>query len=365
LAVLGGKSSSSSEDEVLFANIPLKKCTLRFGPLVSHALSVWRAAEKACNIRSNWNPYSPIFNNDGLLIGKRPIKIGQCRQWFDKGIHSLGDLMGDKGLLSFEELSIQFNLQSSTFFFYLQLRAAMKAYGVPWLAPLKDHPLLKVLLETRGTRGLVSKLYNFFLEKVQHPLTIDSAWRADIQDLSPSFNWDSVWVMVMHASRNPDHQQIHFNFIHRTYMTPRKLYGMKLKPDPNCMLCHTGEFGTFFHMIWECPGVAYFWNMVKESLSTLLNVSAPLSPSVFILDDLSDIQLNKTQKRVFLAGLTAAKKIVATRWKPPHSLNKQYWVLTFIDVVYLELSTARIHGAREDTIRLWAQTLEKLKGLLS
>ena len=68
---------------------------------------------------------------------------------------------------------------------------------------------------------------------------------------------------------------------------------------------------------------------------------------------------------MFLAGLTAAKKIVAMRWKPPHSLNKQYWVLTFIDVVYLELSTARIHGAREDTIRLWAQTLEKLKGLLS
>lgn len=241
----------------------------------------------------------------------------------------------------------------------------MKAYGDPWLAPLKDHPLLKVLRETRGTRGLVSKLYNFLLEKMHPPLTIDSSWRADIPDLSPSFNWDSVWVMVMHASRNPDHQQIHFNFIHRTYMTPRKLYSMKLKPDPNCTLCHTGEIGTFFHMIWECPGVSYFWNMVKESLSTLLNVSSPLSPSVFILDDLSDIQLNKTQKRVFLAGLTAAKKIVATRWKPPHSLNKQYWVLTFIDVVYLELSTARIHGAREDTIRLWAQTLEKLKGLLS
>lgn len=104
-------------DEVLFANIPLKKCTLRFGPIVSHALSVWRAAEKACNILTNWNPYSPIFNNYGLLIGKRPIKFGQCRQWFDKGFHSLGDVMGDKGLHSFEELSIQFNLQSSTFFF--------------------------------------------------------------------------------------------------------------------------------------------------------------------------------------------------------------------------------------------------------
>lgn len=240
----------------------------------------------------------------------------------------------------------------------------MKTYGVPWMAPLKDHHLLKVLCETQGTRGLVSKLYVFFMDKIYPPLTIDSSWRTDIPGLSPSFDWDRVWVMVMHASRNPDHQQIHLNFIHRTYMTPRKLYSMKLKLDPNCTLCHTGEIGTFYHMIWECPGVANFWNMVKKNLSTILNVSVPLSPSVFILNDLSGTPLNKTQKRVFLAGLAAAKKLVATRWKPPHSLNKQYWVLTFIDVLYLELSTAHIHGAREDTIRLWAQTLEKLKGLL-
>ncbi len=63
-------------------------------------------------------------------------------------------------------------------------------------------------------------------------------------------------------------------------------------------------------MIWEWPGVANFWNTVKENLSTILNVSVPFSPSVFIVNELSGIQLNKTQKRVFLAGLTAAKKLV-------------------------------------------------------
>lgn len=30
--------------------------------------------------------------------------------------------------------------------------------------------------------------------------------------------------------------------------------------DPNCILYHTGEIGTFYHMIWECPGLAHFWN---------------------------------------------------------------------------------------------------------
>ncbi|KAI2659993.1 LINE-1 retrotransposable element ORF2 protein [Labeo rohita] len=351
-------------NEVLFANIPSNKCKIRFGPLVSYAISVWGTVEKACGILSNWNPYSPIFNNHKLLIGKNPIYFGQCRHWYDKGIHSLGDIMDDKGLLSFEELCSQFNLQSSTFFFYLQLRAAMKTYGVPWSASLKDHPLLRVLCCSLGKRGLVSKLYGFFLDKVFPPLALDASWRTDIPNLSPDFEWDHVWSMVSQASKNPDHQQIHFNFIHRTYMTPRRLYCMKLKPDPYCTFCNTGELGTFFHMIWECPGVSNFWNMVSENLSTLLDISVPSSPSVLILNDLSDIP-HKIQKRVFLAGLTAAKKLVATRWKPPHSLNKRHWVLTFMDVVYMELSTARIHGAREDTISFWAQILEKLKNMLS
>lgn len=172
----------------------------------------------------------------------------------------------------------------------------MKTYGVPWRAPLKEHSLLKVLRETQGTRGFVSKLYSYLLEEMYLPLPLDASWRADIPDLTPSFDWDEVWGMVMQASRNPDHQQIHLNFIHRTYMTPRKLYSMKLKSDPYCTLCRTGSIGTFYHIIWDCPGVVNFWNMVQETLSSMLNVSIPFSPSVFILNDLSDIQLNKIQK---------------------------------------------------------------------
>lgn len=102
----------------------------------------------------------------------------------------------------------------------------MKACGVPWT-------LLKVLREIQGTRRLVSKLYLFPGKKIYPPLTTDSSWLADIPELSPSFDCDEVWVMVLHAARNPDHQQIHLNLIHRTYMTPRELHSMKLKPDPN------------------------------------------------------------------------------------------------------------------------------------
>lgn len=53
------------------------------------------------------------------------IKFDQSCQWYDMGIQSLSDIFG--------ELTLQFNLQHSTFYFYLQLRAAMKTYSVQYL----------------------------------------------------------------------------------------------------------------------------------------------------------------------------------------------------------------------------------------
>lgn len=169
---------------------------------------------------------------------------------------------------------------------------------------------------------------------------------------------------VRQSSRCPDHQQIHLNFIHRIYVTPRKLHIMKVKADPKCTLCPVGAIGTFYHMVWECPGVVRFWELVADKLSAMLQVTVPLAPSVLILNELSQLSLQKSQERVFLSGLTAAKKMVATRWKPPHTLTLRQWVLSFLDVVYLKLSMVCIYGAKEGTIRLWTQAVEDLKDLL-
>lgn len=67
-----------------------------------------------------------------------------------------------------------------------------------------------------------------------------------------------------------------------------------LKVDPNCTFCHTGAVGTFYHTIWECPGVAKFWKVVKENWSTILHIPVPLWPSVMILNDPSQLTLQKT-----------------------------------------------------------------------
>ena len=126
---------------------------------------------------------------------------------------------------------------------------------------------------------------------------------------------------------------------------------MKLIDSPLCSFCNLKSPGTFLHMMWDCPPVAQFWNVVASTLQDLVGEPVPVTVPVLILNDLSALNAPRLNKHIILAGLTAAKKLVVTRWKPSQTLGLRQWILTFLDVVYMELSTARIHGATEKT---WA-----------
>lgn len=112
--------------DVLFANISVRQSQLPFGLIVTHLIQVWCSLERICNISCRWQ--SPIFNNKGLLIRGRPVTYSQ---WEKGGIQFLGDIFGLDGLRSFQDIKNNFNLPGTSFFFYLQLGAALKAHGIP------------------------------------------------------------------------------------------------------------------------------------------------------------------------------------------------------------------------------------------
>lgn len=330
--------------------------------MVLYLLSIWRKVEKFVGYSSGWAPYFPLFNNDKLLIGGHPIHFPH---WEEKGISTLGDVYGEERLLSFQDLCTKYDIPRTSFFFYLQLRSTLKANGVSLQAPLTTHPLHKVLSPVRGTSGFVSRLYWVLLQHSYRPLALDVIWRTDVPDLDPMFDWDKVWINLGLASRNPDHQQIHHNFIHRVYQTPRKLHLMKAIENPTCTFCSPKVIGSFFHMFWECAPVASFWKMVAVNLSKMFEVELPCSPAALFLNHLSNLGLTLNKKRGLLAGLTAAKKLVAIRWDPPHSLSFHAWVLSYLDIVYLELSTVQVHGAKESAIEAWYTLLSKLHSFVA
>jgi hypothetical protein len=69
--------------------------------------------------------------------------------------------------------------------------------------------------------------------------------------------------------------------------------------------------------------VVEFWRKVNDVISVLIEKILPLDTMVMLLCDMTDLHLSESQRRVWLAGTTAAKKILVQKWIPPHQLPFQ------------------------------------------
>uniref|UniRef100_A0A8C8GI27 Synaptotagmin-7 n=1 Tax=Oncorhynchus tshawytscha TaxID=74940 RepID=A0A8C8GI27_ONCTS len=61
------------------------------------------------------------------------------------------------------------------------------------------------------------------------------------------------WSVIL-SSRNPKYQNINFNFVHRSYLTLRRLFQMNIHPTPKCSLCLQGAPGTCGSVQLSCGG---------------------------------------------------------------------------------------------------------------
>ena len=348
--------------DLIHSGLSIKCSKLKLGPIMSFLLTVWHSVERVTGSMLKWHAQSPIFHNYSLLTGRVPFSF---REWSERGVNVLSDVCDDGCLRLFTDLRATYDIPGTSFFLYLRPRSAMRAYGVPWGTPLPTHKLHTLLDVGVRSRGLVSALYSFLLASFCGPLAVHRVWTGDLDLPSGEICWLTVWNNLDETSKNVNHKLIHFKLIHRMYLTPRKRYFMKLVHSPVCDLCSLGRVGSFLHMYWECPDVASFWRLVSSTLSDLLEVDIPCSPKILLLNDTSSLNLPSTRIRILLAGLTAAKRMLALRWKPPHALTRTQWSQSFLSILYMELSVARMHGASQKTIQTWTSAVAAVKNLLN
>ena len=71
-----------------FANVSDKQSLMRFRPIVSNFIRTWHIVESECKISCKWHTLSPLFNNEGLMIGGRPISNLFLKSYSQKNRHN-------------------------------------------------------------------------------------------------------------------------------------------------------------------------------------------------------------------------------------------------------------------------------------
>lgn len=341
--------------QFLYSNSPLRAIKNKYGPIIAYLMSIWSKVNHFMKTNKYYSQ-SPIFHNYSLQIGRKTISFPP---WERQGVHTLGTIIGSNGLREFKDLQGAYNLPAASFYFYLQLRAAMRAHGVPWGHTLENHPLHAIMIKEKNN-GIVSDLYKCIIKASYKHLPIEQLWKVELKDNS-EWNWARIWHNVCLSSRNPNHQMIHYKFIHRAYLYPRRLHLMKLKDDPYCDFCVDNAIGTYLHMVWQCPHVYNFWENVAGNLSKIMEREIPHTQRLLLLNDTSNLKLTINECRQILAGVTAAKKMIACRWKLRQPLGVEQWLSSFKEIAQLELSAARTHDAKSANISCWSSLLHRIQ----
>lgn len=123
--------------------------------------------------------------------------------------------------------------------------------------------------------------------------------------------------------------------------------------------------GTLMHVLWVCPDVQRFWVKVVDKVSDLIGRKLPLEPALLLLNDDSRFNIAEVERKLWLASMTAAKKMIVLRWLPPHQLSIKHWLQALLEVIYLEWSSARINNSKSQTLQMWKKAAEDVKTLLS
>ncbi len=83
-----------------------------------------------------------------------------------------------------------------------------------------------------------------------------------------------------------------------------------------------------------------------------------LAPDLLFLDGFSGLALSPQQRNLLLAALTAAGRVLVSRWIPPHLVTGRLWGLSLLGIVSVELSAARVHGAEASTLGTWSAAFD-------
>ncbi len=308
--------------DILFTGTGKKGDNYKFGPVVANSIKIWKTVERRIGGPFKFCNSTPLWHNFNFVCGNRPFVQPS---WSSLGVNTCGDMYDNQGLCSFQALRAKFCLPASAYFVFLQLRSALKAYGVPWSSSISSHPMRDWIAPSAG-RPSVSLIYNKIIDCITKPLSIKTIWNRELSDLNLSVDWERVWS--------------------------------------NIYICNTTSSGTFLHMFWECPVVISLWTHVNLVLSSLLRIDWSVNPSLCLLNDDSGLCISSMQKRMLCAGFTAVKKTIIQNWFTPHMCREAYWIRSLLQIVSCECTTARVGGARPSTIEAWQCFLLNIRDYL-
>lgn len=330
-------------------------------PIISHLKLIWTKVARIFKFDPFLNVSSSIWLNPKLRIGKFPI---YWKIWRENGVVTLGDLYCHGSLKSFGDLVRQFNIPTSHFFRYLQLRHMLVGIFRSGAAVPQNAEFLDKIIKSYGKGHEAAVYYSMMIQTLGNgPISaLQKTWERDLNLTFSDEEWNRICRSVKVVSRDARVRLIQFKIIHRFYWTPSRLFRLGLLPTSNCWRCKSEE-GDLVHVLWSCDKVQQYWINIHDNLCEITEIQMPFIPRLFILgDDSVLVREDKHIKSFVQTSIMIGRQILIRGWKTEGVPSLQEWAVEMARVAAFEKMSYKQLGRLDLYEAKWGKYMKFLKG---
>ena len=221
-----------------------------------------------------------LFNNKDILINGCTIFY---RNWFDRGIYLIQDLLkADGKFLSYSEFIQKYNLRCN-FLAYFQVVSAIPKQlldsarlNPPDRSCLVLNNMFQLAPETSiNLIKMKNKdYYRLLINKEQTEIKSNAKWARDFQtdeaSLKPFFS------RVKNVCKDTKLKEFYFKLLHRIVVTKKELFLFGMEDNSKCQYCEMND--SIIHTIHNCNWSQLFFSEVIKWFNKENSTSFSLSP---------------------------------------------------------------------------------------
>lgn len=336
----------------IIADSELQKNVLNLNnPWINAGLKVWQRIIKSCDIEKplrklKWCAFDTDFP---------PAKLdARFQMWNEKGLTTYTTFAVRGNFKSFEAMQNDHGLQRQDFYRYLQVRhhynqniaITQEAVGKEVLEVFEKASILQICFK------VVSRVYSALRRaKLDDSLYIKEKWEKESGIQLTAENWESLCFLQWQTTCSNSWREFSWKNLSRFFITP--LQQRKQRPGIRCWRACGLIEANHYHVFWECPVLATYWQEIHTHLEAVFQVNIPFRFDTMFLGSMDLEDWNHNDKRLLLMLLTASKKAITRRWLKPDPPQLNDWLDVIHDIYVMEKMTYSLRIQIEKFSGIW------------
>lgn len=228
------------------------------------------------------------------------------------GLIRLGDMFLDNRLMSFEDLTLKYQVPKHDLFHFVQLRHYI-TNNTTLLKNCGISTVERLLFLTSGKTSL-SRFYGAVCS-LAGDITqrVKTTWKKELDMDIDDETWDDIWLYAKQIYVCTRTREIQFKIIHRFHISPHRRHCFNSSLSPMCLKCKI-EIGTLTHCLWSCNRLQRYWALVAGEMEKIFNVHLDLDPVSLLLGIPNGLIDTSAGRKLYNVLTFAARKNILLNW---------------------------------------------------